>query len=51
MDTVKAGFFMGLFSLGLGTIGVIFGVPLFLGYLISGAGILFFLSGFAFSQN
>lgn len=51
MDTVKAGFFMGLFALGIGSMGVIFGLPLFMGYLISSAGILFFLSGFAFAQN
>lgn len=50
MDTVKAGFFMGLFALGVGTIGVIFGLPLFLGYLVASAGILFFLAGFAFGQ-
>lgn len=51
MDTVRAGFFMGLMALGLGAIGPIFGVPLFLSYLITGAGILFFLSGFAFAQD
>lgn len=50
MDTVKAGFFMGLFTMAVGTIGVIFGLPLFLGYMVAGAGILFFLAGFVFAQ-
>lgn len=50
MNTIKAGFFMGLFSFAMGTIGVMFGLPLFLGYLVTGAGLLFFMSGMVFAQ-
>jgi hypothetical protein len=48
MRPLSTGFIMSLFTLSIGAFGVMFGLPLFMGYLICSSSILFFLSGFAF---